>query len=355
MDTSLSRTLSVCCLVVLLLSSLASGTVAAQEGVGGTVTVEDGETVSEVNAIAGTIRIEGTVTGDVSGVAGNVVIDGTVEGDVSVAAGNLQINGQVGGDVSSGAGNVVLGPESTVAGDLEIGAGTVQIDGTVGGDATIGADTIRLGEGASIAGTLRYDGTLEGNRDAVAGDIVQDSTVSPGIAGDLQPLTRWVFAIYALLLNFLLGALLIGLFPSFSDGVVDRVVGSTGRTALAGLGVLVGVVLVLVVTALSIVGLPITFVAAASFAFVAWIALVYGRFALGMWLLSYAEVDNRWLGLGVGLLAGAVAAQLPVVGGLVNLALFLLGLGALSTQLYAKGRKPSVPSADVPPGESPAD
>jgi cytoskeletal protein CcmA (bactofilin family) len=355
MDSSRSRSVSVCCLVVVVLVSLVSGTAAAQEGVRGTVTVAEGETVSEVNAVAGTIRIDGTVTGDVSGLAGNVVIDGIVEGDVSVATGNLFINGQVGGDVASGAGNVVLGPDSSIGGDLELGAGTVRIDGSVEGDATIGADTIRLGEAATIGGSLRYDGTLEGNREAVAGDIVQDATVSPGLVGDIQPLAQWVFAIYAFLLNLLLGAVLVGLFPGFSARVVDQITDSTGRTALAGLGVCVGILVVLVVTAISIVGLPITVASALAFAFVAWIALVYGRFALGMWLLSYTDVDNRWLGLGVGLLAGAAAAQLPIVGGLATFLLFVLGLGALSIQLYAQSRRPGVPSAGVPPEESPAD
>lgn len=341
--------------VIILLVSLLSGTAAAREGISGTVTVEEGETVSEVNAIAGTIRIEGTVTGDVSGLAGNVVIDGTVEGDVRVAAGNIRIDGRVGGDVATSAGNVVFGPNAEVAGNVELGAGTVRIDGAIGGDATIGAETIRLGEQASIGGALQYDGSPEGNRDAVAGEIVQDSTISVGLAEELQPLTWWVFAAYALLLNFLLGAVLVGMFPSFSDRIVDRVVDSPGRTAVAGVGVFVGVVALLVLTAISVVGLPVTLVAALAFAFVAWIALVYGRFALGMWLLSYADVDNRWLGLGVGLVAGAVAAQIPVVGGIVNLVLFLLGLGALSVQLYTQARKPRVTPSDVRPEETPAD
>ncbi|MFC4989495.1 polymer-forming cytoskeletal protein [Saliphagus infecundisoli] len=320
----------------------ADGTTAqpAQSNVGGTVTVADGETVDEIAAVAGTIIVEegGTVEGSVSGLAGNVYIDGTVEGDVSVAAGNVEISGTVSGDVSAAAGNLLVAEGATVSGDVEAGAGNVRLAGTVEGDVSVGAETIVLGDGASIAGDMRYDGDLEGNEAAVAGDLTRDSTVGVEVGPTIGPVASWLFDAYALLLHLLLGAALLALFPRFSTGVAERVADDPVRTGLAGIGVLVAVPVVLIAVAITVIGIPITLVGSLVFALSVWIGIVYGRFAVAAWLLSYAGIGNRWLALVVGLIAGAVLGLVPYLGGLINFLIFLLGFGALAVGLYVHAR-----------------
>lgn len=347
-------------LVVVLCATLAVGLVpgvaVAQSGVGGTTVVGPGETVSSISGVYGTIIVEGTVTGDVSGVAGNVVVreGGVVSGTIDAAAGNIRISGTVEGDVSSGAGSVHLTETGVVEGNFDVGAGDVRIEGRIGGDATVGAETIRLGDGAAIAGSLTYDGDLRGNRDAVAGEITRDRSLSPTLIDDLRPFAWWIVTINAFVFNLLLGALLLGLFPRFSGRVADRVATDPVRTGLVGFGTLVGVPILLVAVAITIVGLPISVVGLLVFLFLAWTGLVYGRFAVGYWLLSRADVDNRWAGLVVGLLLAVLLHQIPIVGGLLNFLIFLLGLGALVTGLYARRRRVS-PSADAERGDIPAE
>lgn len=335
--------------------AFASGTAFAQPGVGETVVVEEGQTVSEVSAVAGTVIVRGTVTGDVSAVAGDVQIHGTVEGDVDVAAGSLGIGGTVGGDVSAGAGAVHLEEGATVHGSFNVGAAHVAIDGAIGGDATVAADVIHLGEAASIAGSLTYDGTLEGNLDAVEGEIIHDTTLGTDFVTDVQPIATAVFTTYAFVLNLLIGALLLGLFPRFSEGVAERVQHSPLRTGLIGLGAVVGTPILLVALLLTVIGIPIAIVGLLAFALLTWIGLIYGRFAVGAWLLSLVEVDNSWLALVVGLVIGAILSFVPVVGGIINAVIFLLGLGALFGGLYAHTRRARSSPSAVPPSESPAD
>jgi cytoskeletal protein CcmA (bactofilin family) len=317
------------------------GAVSAQSGAGGTVTVESGETVSRLSGAYGTIIVEGTVTGDVSGAAGSVVIrdGGVVEGDLEAASGNIRIAGTVNGGVSTGAGSIYLTETGVVDGDFEVGAGDVRIEGTINGDAKIGAETIRLGEAATIAGSLTYDGDLQGNRDAVQGDITRDRSLGPSIFTDLQPFASWVFSLYALLANFLLGALLLGLFPQFSDRVADRVATDPLRSGLAGLGTMLGVPVLLVLVAITVIGIPLSVAGLLAFVLFVWIGLVYGRFAVGMWLLSLADVDNRWGALVAGLLVAAVLGQIPVAGGLANFVIVLLGLGALVVELVSRRQR----------------
>lgn len=365
MTSSTRRRVSAVLLTVVLVVSLVPGLAAAQSSLGGNIVVEEGETVSEVNAVGGAVIIRGTVTGDVSGAAGSVLVTGTVEGDVNVATGDLRITGHVGGDVSAGAGRVHLEEGATVNGNFDVGTGDARIEGSIGGNARIGAETIRLGDTASIGGSLTYDGSLEGNRDAVAGDITRDRTLGPTTITELRPLASWVTAVYAFVANLLLGGVLLALFPRFSEGIADRVRTDSVRTGLVGLGVLVGVPLGLVAITLTIVGIPLAFVGGLLFLFVIWIGLVYGRFVLGVWLLSAAVpgqseetgaddqerlggVDPKWIALVLGLLVGGILAFVPLVGELINLLLLLLGLGAVALGVYGRrGQRGPVPT-DAP-------
>ncbi|MFC3959167.1 bactofilin family protein [Halovivax cerinus] len=337
---------------ILLVGLLIAGTVAlpvsAQtDEAGGSVVVEEGETVENVNAFAGHVVVRGTVTGDVSAMAGNVRIaeGGSVEGDLQAFAGNVEIAGTVGGDVSAAGGNLLIADSGSIGEDLEAGAGTATIDGEIGGNADIGADTITLGANASIGGDLSYSGDLQGNQDAVAGSISEDASVGPDVGPTLGPLASWLFALYALVLNLLLGAILLALFPRFSRHVADRVSTAPLRSGLVGLAVLIVVPILLVAIAITVVGIPITILGLFVFALVCWIAVVYGWFAIAAWALSALGVESAWLALVVGLVGGALLSQLPIVGGLVTFLVLLLGLGALSMGLYRhrRGRRESGP------------
>jgi len=340
----------------LLLVGLLPGVATAQSGVGGTTVVGPDETVSDINGIYGTIIVEGTVAGDISGVAGDIVIreGGIVEGDLDAAAGNIRIGGTVRRHVSSGAGSIHLTETGVIEGDVDVGAGDVRINGRIGGDASIGAETIRLGDQAEIVGSLTYDGDLRGNRDAVAGEITRDRSLGPSLLGDLQPFASWIFTLNTFVFNLLLGVLLLGLFPRFSDRVADRVVTDPVRTGLVGLGTLFAIPILLIATAITVVGIPISIAGLLLFLFVLWIGVVYGRFAVGYWLLSRADVDNRFGGLLLGLVLAVVLHQIPIVGGFVNFVVFLLGLGALVTGLYTRRRNMASASGTAP-GETPAD
>jgi len=340
----------------LLVVGFVPGVATAQSGVGGTTVVGPDETVSGINGIYGTIIVEGTVAGDISGVAGDIVIrdGGIVEGNLDAAAGNIRIGGTVRGDVSSGVGSIHLTETGVIEGNVDIGAGDVRINGRIGGDASIGADTIRLGDQAEIAGSLTYDGDLRGNRDAVAGDITRDRSLGVTLLGDLQPFVSWVFMLYTFVFNLLLGVVLLALFPNFSDRVADRVATDPVRTGLVGLGIFVAIPILLVVIAITVIGIPISILGLLLFLLVVWIGLVYGRFAIGYWLLSRADIDSRWGGLILGLVLAAVLQQIPIIGRFVNFVIFLLGLGALVTGLYTRRRRiESVP--DTAPEETPAE
>ena len=324
-------------LVAVLLLSTVTGVVAAQsvQGASGTIVVEEGQTVSSVDALAGSIVIRGTVTGDVSGAAGTIHVaeSGRVGGSISGAAGDVRIDGTVGGDVSAGSGNVLVTETATIGGEVNIGAGYVRIDGRIDGDVRVGAETVVLGPNADIGGEFRYD-AVQFTQDpaaTVAGGVVED----PSLRGNVGTFTlpNWVTWGYSLLANLLLGAILLLLFPAFSARLAGRVSDEPVKSAGVGLLTLVGGPILLVLVAITIIGIPLAVIGAIAFGLAIWVGSVYGQYAVGAWVLRRAGRDDRWLALVAGLLGFAILGVIPILGGLLGFGALLLGLGALTLQL----------------------
>jgi len=332
-----SRGIALLLALVLVLAAV-PGVATAESRSGGTVVVADGETVDEnLEAYGGTIVVRGTVDGDLSAFGGDVLVTGEVTGDVSAFAGNVRITGTVGGNVDATGGNVYLDPGAEVGGTFSAAAGNVLVGGAVGGNAELAGGTVTLAETATIDGNVEYavgdDGEFTDRGATVGGAITRTENVQPGpFEGPIVP--GWVFGVYGFFVNLLLGAVLLLVFPRFSGSVAARVGDDPLRTGAIGLIALVAIPLVLFALLVTIVGIPLAVVGALLFGLLLWVGLVYGRFAVGVWLLSLADVDNRWLGLIVGLVVLGLVAAIPWIGGLVDFLVLLLGLGAVAVLLY---------------------
>ncbi|KYH26928.1 polymer-forming cytoskeletal [Halalkalicoccus paucihalophilus] len=335
----MKRALSVLAAVLVVLS-LFSGVAAAQETRSGeTVVIEEGETVKgDLTAVAGTVVVQGTVDGDLTAFGGDVLVEGEVTGDADAFAGTVRVAGDVGGEVSAAAGTVVVSEDASV-GALSTAGGNVAIDGTVAGDVEAAAGSVSLGPDAVVGGDLTYDGALNRHPDAtVAGTVREGSPASPVPApiGEIPTPPPWLGPVYWLLVNLVLGAVLLAAFPRFSDGVSTTARTETLKSVGVGVLALVGVPIALGLVAITLVGIPLSVAGALVFALLLWVGSVYGRFALGAWLLALADAENRWVALALGLVVVAVVGLLPYLGGFVDLLVLLVGLGALSLALYGR-------------------
>ena len=316
---------------VVIVLVVTTGVAAAQETrTGGTIIVAEGETVEDdLTVMGGTIVVDGTVEGDLSAFGGNVVVGetGTVTGNVDGASGNVRIEGNVGGTVNVAAGNLFVGPDAVIDGDLNAGAGSIDLAGTIGGGVEVGTETLVLRETAVIEGDLRYGAEEfvdEGG--TVEGEVVQtDQRFDP-----VPTPPGWLLTVYGFFVNLLLGAVLLLVFPATSNEIATQARSEPIYAGAIGLLVLVAVPILLVLLVLTLIGIPLAVVGAILFALLLWIASIYGRFAVGSWLLSYTEIDNRWLALLVGLLAVGLVELVPFLGGLLTFLVLLLGLGALA-------------------------
>ncbi|WP_267641544.1 bactofilin family protein [Haloarchaeobius amylolyticus] len=344
-------------LLVTLLVVLGSvpGAVGAESVVAGTFVVDEGETVRGLDVVGATVVVRGTVQGDLNGAAADVRIEdtGVVTGDVNVAAASIDIAGRVGGDVNAGTATLRVQEGAVIAGKLSAGAADATIAGEIQGDVSLGADVIRLTDTAVVGGEFRYDADeLVGvDRASIAGPVVRDESIGSSDFGVsvAEDFAEGVFAVYGFLVNLAVGAILLLVLPGFSRRVAETAIGEPAKSGGVGLLALIAVPVALVVIALTIIGIPITLIGAGLFALVAWVAVIYGRFAVGTWLVGKAGGDNRWLALVVGLLFGALFNMLSWVGDIVNFAVFLLGLGALALVLYDRygsGRDRAAPATE---------
>ncbi|NHN60407.1 MULTISPECIES: polymer-forming cytoskeletal protein [Halorussus] len=331
-------------LCVLVVLAAVPAPVAAQEvRSGGTVVVADGETVDgPLQAFGGTVIVRGTVNGDLTAAGGNVYVTGRVNGDLQAMAGNVRINGTVTGDASAVGGNVVLASGGRIGGELNAGAGSVEIDGEVGEDASVGGDTITLGPSAVVGGDFVYDGTLnraEGAR--VAGQVREDTNLGEGVGFTGPIVPTWVEGVYGFLANLVLGAILLVVFPRFSAGVAGRASETPLRSGGVGLLTFVGIPVLFVLLLLSLVGIPLALLVILLYPLALWIGYVYGAFALGAWALGLTDADSRWLALALGVFVVSIVGFVPILGGLIQFLVLLLGLGAFALGVWGglRGRR----------------
>jgi cytoskeletal protein CcmA (bactofilin family) len=332
---TLSRRGVVAAVVVVLFLASVPGVAAAETRAGGTVVVEEGETVDGLTAFAGSVVVRGTVEGKLDGLAGSVVIErgGVVTGDVETTSGSVRVSGRVDGDVRVAAGSVTVTEAAAIAGDLRVGGGSVLLEGSVGGDAVLGAPSITLASSATVGGDLRHgpNAQFENEGAAIAGSIVQDPNIDVGGFGGfaVPQVPNWLVTGYFTVVNLVLGAALLAVMPRFSRGVVERVGADPLTTGGVGLLVLVGVPVALVLLAITIVGIPITVLGAILFGLLVWVALVYGRIAIGAIALEQFGVSNRWAALLVGVVGMELVGLVPILGTFADFATVLLGLGAV--------------------------
>ncbi|WP_416841396.1 bactofilin family protein [Haloferax sp. DFSO52] len=365
------------------------GVASAKTQVGPTVVVDRGETVSDdLTMAAGTILILGTVDGDVTALAGDVIVAGEVTGDVTALAGRIEVTGTVGGKVTA------LGGVTSVAGTVGDG-----ID-TIGGALTVSGDVSGTVDAISVLVTVEDDATITGRlettavRTLVNGSVLggEDSQVtqSPGGATNssrvsgprsalvstmtestviwsatlgLKPPTALAlgpllvpaqilpFGIsfldaYGFFVNLLLGVILVGVLPQFSTRVAAAIVRYPVRSAGFGLATTIGAPIVLILLGVSLFGLPLALAGGAIFLVLWWVGAIYGRVAVGVWILESVPrllaaagierepIQNKWASLFVGVFVVGLLVSLPAIGAVVDTGVAVLGVGALVHLAY---------------------
>ncbi len=290
------------------------------------------------------------------------------DGDKLVLGGNYTLES---GEVLNGSlivlgGNAQIREEATVNGDVVVLGGTLSIDGLANGDVFIlaglgelGTTAVVRGDVTSVSGNLRLDpgaqieGRLNENVTSpvplpLPGSIETPSVTSPVVVNDGLSIWDGLFFLFRSFMWAALAILVVLFFPKNTKRTADTVVSST--IVAGGLGILTALVapIILVVVAITIIGLPVSLFAALVLG-VAWaFGMVVigvetgnrlGRFANQEWALPVSAGIGTFL---VTVVVNGIGEVIPCVGWLVPLLVGSVGLGAVLLTVFGTRPYPLV-------------
>lgn len=319
------------------------------------------EIAGDLTVSGQTITVSGPVAGDVMALGETVSLSGPLADDVRAAGRAVTITGPVGDHVIVAGESVVIGQGSKIAGFAWLGGNMVQVAGEIGGDVSIGAQTalisgkingdLRLNaasavidEHARIGGDLSWpQGHAPTIRDGAT--IVGQRIERPG-DGDGEPaeggsVVGWVIfnALALTVLTASLGAVMSPLIQGSSAIVRARPWKSLG----VGLLALLGAPITAVVAMVTMIGAPIGIAVLLAFGLLL-IFSVPAALSAGIDVYLARRSGNpptagrRFGTIALASLLFAIAAAIPIVGGLVSFVAVLLGLGALVLRLIVGER-----------------
>lgn len=256
----------------------------------GNYTVPKGQTLNEnINLNVGNVIVKGTLDGNVTVNVGNVVVSGLVTGHVTVHTGNIRVTpgGHIDGSRTVTIGNAASGP---------IPHGILSLP-------SHGASII---PGGPAAWGLMQAGWFH---------------------------RSWVDKFFGqLAINLIVPGLLIVLFPRMVRNIVHGMSETPVRAAAVGCLSLVAWIVAMIGLAVIIIGIPLTLLLALAGVVAALVANGAMVWLVGTWLMEevWPSEPQEWYWI---VLAGGIALSLveviPVIGPLAELAVLVVGVGAI--------------------------
>ncbi|HEX6457168.1 MAG TPA: polymer-forming cytoskeletal protein [Solirubrobacterales bacterium] len=254
--------------------------------VSGDVTVPRGETVDGVYVVSGDVRIAGRSTGDVVVLAGDATVSGRIDGELLVASGQA-----------------------------------------------------RLLPRAYVSGNVRYGD----ERPIVAGQAIVRGDVSKEGWNDWSgflPFVGFLFWLAVGISAALLGVLLLLIAPQAADALYGRSRERVGPLIAIGIAVVICLPVAAVIAAVTLVGIPLAIGILLALLPLGAVAYVCAAWALGRRVVKPPRGRIVAFLAGLGILRAL--ALIPILGGIVDLAAIVFGLGLIGAAIGA-AREPQAP------------
>jgi cytoskeletal protein CcmA (bactofilin family) len=322
--------------------------------------------LGDLIAAGGNLDVATTVAGDALLAGGDVAINKKVSQSLYSMSGKLFVNDSIGRNARVAGGQIEFSPISEVSGNVSAAGGQISLKGKINGnvqaaggrvliDAIIGGDVeatsgqVELGPNAKIAGKLRYAGRDPIVRDPAAKVAGNVETFEPSGGWPVPENMEhrmgrgggWVWTIGLLLV----AAVLTAIMPSFYVGVAETVRTRAAMSLLIGFVALICVPVLAILFLITIIGVPLGLLTIALYLMLLVVGYVSTGISIGDWLLARVKSDHsgatlwRIGGAVVGVLIVSLLARIPWIGGWVVLAALLVGLGALTLQVWQSRRQ----------------
>ena len=321
-----------------------------------------GEVKGDFFGAGGTIIISGPIGGDLMSVGGTLSLAGTVSGDVRVAGGTVILSNTIGGELLAGGGTVNITSGSVVAGDTTIGGGVVNYDGTaeknltisgnkvhingiVHGNVSVHAEEITLGPKTLIDGNFEYYAPKEmtPEKDAVIkGTVNFHKTEAPEKSDSVKLVFGFIGIAWLIKSLMILTAALIALyfFTSHTTSIIAESSSHFWKEAGRGFIVLIVVPVAIIISFVTIIGVPIGILALLFYVLLIIISSIIAPLLFARLLMNYVfKKENTELNWWIAILAVIVfglVSFIPVVGWIICFFIFLASFGTVTEHIRKK-------------------
>lgn len=337
-----------------LLASSSSPGNAYVAGASATIT---GATEGDLTAVGGSVTLAAPVIGDALLLGGSLSSRASIDGDLRAIGGSISVESPVRGDfVATGfsvsdsapvSGSVFIAAAEAqlldgAKGPVIIYGNNVALSGTFGGDVKVVASgRVTLAASTTIAGSLSYESSEPAvipDSVVIAGGVHYTSASylpSAGASKALAFASIGIFLFARILGTLILAGLLAGLFPGLARAVARRA--SAGRvrttllTMLLGFAALVATPILLLLLALTFIGIGIAALLFILYLLLVFLAFMYAGILLGSFVARRFEQRETvfWRDGVLGMFLLSIISLLPLVGTLVAFLLMMFAAGAL--------------------------
>lgn len=295
--------------------------------VGGDLDVLASDTIREdVTVKGGSAKVDGLIEGDLAVMGGEVDVNGVIDGDVAVFGGNLDILGKITGDAAVFGGNIHN--KGTIEGDLFVVGGAVSLDSgsVVGGDISTVGGSVDRDENAFVGGEIQ---SLELGKLNKFLPRITKALRWPGRFPGAEVFTG-LFSISVLIVIYVLSLLVLLIFPGAIDRIVNKIQNNVWISVASGIGIEVLFVPLIVLFAVSIIGIPII----PLFVLAVLVAMLFGFSASSVTIGDRIKKSLKWQTnnrIGIFSLGWIAIMVIPILG------LFLRGLGFAGSLTFLLG------------------
>ncbi len=315
-----------------------------------------GTITGDLIAFARRINIPGAVHGNVITFGQNVYVTGTVGGDIFGFAQTLQAKGDIAKNLWAFASDIAIDTDGKLGQNATIFGANVNVDGEVGRDFTAYAGTLswsgKVGRNLNFHGgqlTVQPSSTIgrdlhawvprEENAQIDPNAKIQGETKVELVKreeGSKYLTIGFYFGQFLRIVGaFLAGLLLFWLLPGLKRAPLSS---GLGLLASGGIGFLAAVAtpVAVIILAITVIGLPIALVTLSFWLLALYLSKIVIARYIGSILLGNGNdtMGSTALSLLIGITIIVVAINLPFIGGILNILLMLIGLGAFLITAY---------------------
>ncbi len=289
---------------------------------------------------AGSVSSRAPVLGDFRAVGGSVNIEEAVSGDIIAFGLSVRDSGRARGNVFIIAANVSMTNGAT--GPVIIYGNNISLAGDFADDVNIvSSGSVTLVASTTIAGKLSYEApeeaTIPSSASILGGVEYTNASYLPdaGTSRILSIISIGLFLLVRILGALILAGLLAGLFPRPAEMLVDRAMTLRPTrillTILLGFAVFVVTPVLLLLLALTFVGLGIAILLLISYATIVLLSLIYAGILVGnLFARRYAGRDTvLWHDGVVGMLVLSLISLIPYIGFFIVILLTTFSAGTL--------------------------